>query len=304
MVTIAFAHQDLRDITIFPALVEGMERLSTFQRWSRSVNKTEWVTRRLPALLLHWCVLGSLIDQLTRAQQVEVQDSVVEEIDNLLAEEAPGPTVDEEAMETESTELPIETVNEVPEAGSRSEPTLGSYASVTAQPATARRETVCDEEPQLYDGHFHLDRMLGKNARVSEMLRMPLTRRSGTTGRLRGGVVVFFCDPHSYPRNVDRIVDVPGFIPAVGIHPKQVSTWTASEMESFKILMRSTKVKVTKSTRAPVASAIAPDLSSKVQQVTPGTRGVTRKRVSTPAKVTNNERKQAQKNENRYGTEA
>ncbi|GFR58781.1 hypothetical protein ElyMa_000040600 [Elysia marginata] len=78
MVTIAFAHQDLRDITIFPALVEGMERLSTFQRWSRSVNKTEWVTRRLPALLLHWRVLGSLINQLTRAQQVEVQDSVVE----------------------------------------------------------------------------------------------------------------------------------------------------------------------------------------------------------------------------------
>ncbi|GFR61671.1 3'-5' ssDNA/RNA exonuclease TatD [Elysia marginata] len=84
--------------------------------------------------------------------------------------------------------------------------------------------------------------MLGKDARVSEMLRMPLSRRPGTTGRLRGGVVVF-CDPHSYPRNVDRIVDVPGFIPAVGIHPKQVSTWTASEMESFKILMRSPKVK-------------------------------------------------------------
>ncbi|GFR58778.1 hydrolase TatD [Elysia marginata] len=147
-------------------------------------------------------------------------------------------------METESTEPPIETVNEVPEAGSRSEPMVGSYASVTAQPATVRRETVCDEEPQLYDGHFHLDRMLGKDARVSEMLRMPLSRRSGTTGRLRGGVVVFFfCDPHSDPRNVDRIVDVPGFIPAVGIHPKQVSTWTASEMESFKILIRSTKVK-------------------------------------------------------------
>ncbi|GFR61673.1 hypothetical protein ElyMa_003563000 [Elysia marginata] len=31
---------------------------------------------------------------------LEVQDSVVEEIDNLLAEEAPGPTMDEEAMET------------------------------------------------------------------------------------------------------------------------------------------------------------------------------------------------------------
>ncbi|GFS12981.1 hypothetical protein ElyMa_003125000 [Elysia marginata] len=75
---------------------------------------------------------------------LEVQDSVVEEIDNLLAGEAPGPTVDEEAMETESTEPPIETVNEVAEAGSRSEPTVGSYASVTAQPATVRRETVCD----------------------------------------------------------------------------------------------------------------------------------------------------------------
>ncbi|GFR72454.1 nucleic-acid-binding protein from mobile element jockey [Elysia marginata] len=62
---------------------------------------------------------------------------------------------------------------------------------------------------------------------------------------------------------------------------------------------------VTKSTRAPVASAIiAPDLSSKVQQVTPGTRGVTRKRISTPEKVTSNERKQGQNNENRYGTEA
>ncbi|GFS03648.1 TatD DNase family protein [Elysia marginata] len=252
----AFAHQDLRDITISPALVGAMERLSTFQRWSRPVNKTEWVTRRLPALLLHWRVLGSLINQLTRAQQVafahwrprtntpmlEVQDSVVEEIDNLLAEEAPGPTVDEEAMETDSTEPSIETVNEVPEAGSRSEPTVGSYASVTAQPATVRRETACDEEPQLYDGHFHLDRMLGKDARVSEMLRMPLSRRPGTTGRLRGGVVVF-CDPHSYPRNVDRIVDVPWFIPAVDIHPKQVITWTASEKESFKILMRSPKIK-------------------------------------------------------------
>ncbi|GFS12985.1 hydrolase TatD [Elysia marginata] len=71
---------------------------------------------------------------------------------------------------------------------------------------------------------------------------MPLSRRPGATERLRGGVVVF-CDPHSYPRNVDRIVDVPGFIPAVGIHPKQVSTWTASEKESFQILMRSAKIK-------------------------------------------------------------
>ncbi|GFR81430.1 hypothetical protein ElyMa_005925300 [Elysia marginata] len=57
-------------------------------------------------------------------------------------------------------------------------------------------------------------------------------------------------------------------------------------------------------TRAPVASTNAPDLTSKAQQVTPGIRAVTRKKVSTPAKITSNESKQAQKNENRCGTEA
>ncbi|GFR74001.1 nucleic-acid-binding protein from mobile element jockey [Elysia marginata] len=40
------------------------------------------------------------------------------------------------------------------------------------------------------------------------------------------------------------------------------------------------------------------------EQVTLGTRGVTRKRVSTPAKITSNESKQAQKNDNRYDTES
>ncbi|GFR74296.1 mariner transposase [Elysia marginata] len=239
MVTIAFAHQDLRDITISLALVGAMKRLSAFQRWSRPVKRTEWVTRRLPALLLHWRVLGSLINQLTRVQQVafahwrprtntpmlEIQDSVVEEIDNLLAGEAPGPTANEEAMETESTEPPVDIVNEV---------SVGSYASVTAQPATVRWETVRDEEPQLYDAHFHLDRRLGKDATVSEMLRMPLSRRPGTTGRLRGGVAVF-CDPHSYLRNVDRIVDVPG--DKVRLHDLETSILSRDKkVQSAKVM--------------------------------------------------------------------
>ncbi|GFR97650.1 hypothetical protein ElyMa_004482900 [Elysia marginata] len=53
-------------------------------------------------------------------------------------------------------------------------------------------------------------------------------------------------DPLSYPRNVDSIVDVSGFVPALGIHPKppkHVGIWTASEKEAFEILMRSQKIK-------------------------------------------------------------
>ncbi|GFR82566.1 nucleic-acid-binding protein from mobile element jockey, partial [Elysia marginata] len=77
-------------------------------------------------------------------------------------------------------------------------------------------------------------------------------------------------------------------------------------LEVAKEVRPRTYAQVTKreTTRAPVDSANAPDLTSKAQQVTPGTRGVTRKRVSTPAKITSNESKKAQKNDNRYGTEA
>ncbi|GFS25538.1 nucleic-acid-binding protein from mobile element jockey [Elysia marginata] len=67
----------------------------------------------------------------------------------------------------------------------------------------------------------------------------------------------------------------------------------AVDLEVAKEVRPRTYAQVTKSTRAPVASAIAPDLSSKVQQVTPGTRGVTREKITAPTKKTRSEDRRA-----------
>ncbi|GFS13995.1 hypothetical protein ElyMa_001412100 [Elysia marginata] len=75
-------------------------------------------------------------------------------------------------------------------------------------------------------------------------------------------------------------------------------------LEVAKEVRPRTYAQVTKSTRAPVASANAPDLSSKVQQVTPGTRGVTREKISAPTKIARSEDRRLKKKNNRYGTES
>ncbi|GFS01547.1 nucleic-acid-binding protein from mobile element jockey [Elysia marginata] len=75
-------------------------------------------------------------------------------------------------------------------------------------------------------------------------------------------------------------------------------------LEVAKEVRPRTYAQVTKreSTRAPVASASAPELTSKAPQVTPGTREVMRNRVSAPAKIIRNENKQVQKLTNRYAS--
>ncbi|GFO24431.1 hypothetical protein PoB_005093600 [Plakobranchus ocellatus] len=66
-----------------------------------------------------------------------------------------------------------------------------TYASVAgSRPAKAARQGP-SETMEILDGHFHLDRLLGGQATVSDMLQMPLPRASKSAGELTGGIVVF-----------------------------------------------------------------------------------------------------------------
>ncbi|GFO16520.1 hypothetical protein PoB_004302500 [Plakobranchus ocellatus] len=84
--------------------------------------------------------------------------------------------------------------------------------------------------------------MMGKSAKVSEMIQMPLRQAHDPQVRLSGGVAVF-CDPAKYPHHILQTVDVLGFVAAIGVHPKNVISWNAPQKEAFKILMRSPNTK-------------------------------------------------------------
>ncbi|GFO46545.1 3'-5' ssDNA/RNA exonuclease tatd [Plakobranchus ocellatus] len=115
-------------------------------------------------------------------------------------------------------------------------------AAVTTSPLKTARKDTGRKVLEALDGHFHLDRMMGKSAKVSEMIQMPLRQAPDPQVRLSGGVAVF-CDPAKYSHHILQMVDVPCFVAAIGVHPKNVLSWNAPQKEAFKILMRSPNTK-------------------------------------------------------------
>ncbi|GFN91564.1 3'-5' ssDNA/RNA exonuclease tatd [Plakobranchus ocellatus] len=115
-------------------------------------------------------------------------------------------------------------------------------AAVTKSPPKVARKDTGRKVLEALDGHFHLDRIMGKSAKVSEMIQMPLRQAHDSQMRLSGGVAVF-CDPAKYPHHILQTVDVPGFVAPIGVHPRHVLSWNAPQKEAFKILVRSPHTK-------------------------------------------------------------
>ncbi|KAK3753586.1 hypothetical protein RRG08_010005 [Elysia crispata] len=64
----------------------------------------------------------------------------------------------------------------------------------------------------------------------------PVTLRGGGGGR------VVFCWPQFYPDNISRVMDVPGFEAAFGIHPSQAARVMSRDLEKLGMLLLSPKV--------------------------------------------------------------
>ncbi|GFN94644.1 3'-5' ssDNA/RNA exonuclease tatd [Plakobranchus ocellatus] len=140
-------------------------------------------------------------------------DAVVEDLDMYLSTAAT--ITEEEAMEEGSA------------SGQQKEGPMPSTsgnetysAAVTKSPPKVARKDTGRKVLEALDGHFHLDRMMGKSAKVSEMIQMPLRQAP---------------DPQT--------VDVPGFVAAIGVHSRYVLSWNAPQKEAFKILVRSPNTK-------------------------------------------------------------
>ena len=54
--------------------------------------------------------------------------------------------------------------------------------------------------------------------------------------------MVVFCWPQSYPDNISRVINVPGFVAAIGIHPSQAARVLPRDREKLGMLLRSPKV--------------------------------------------------------------
>ncbi|GFN94451.1 3'-5' ssDNA/RNA exonuclease tatd [Plakobranchus ocellatus] len=93
-------------------------------------------------------------------------------------------------------------------------------------------------ETKILDGHFHLNRLLGGQATVSDMLQMPLPRAPNGDGELTGGVW------SSVIRIIRRAVHVSRFAAAVGLHPKHATRWNNQQVQAFRCLQRTPHTKV------------------------------------------------------------
>ena len=114
--------------------------------------------------------------------------------------------------------------------------TQPSFAEVLAWPRTApvaprHREA---SPPEALDAHFHL-KMPGGNTSITRCLitSPTLSRCAGGGG---GGVV--FC----WPDNISGVINVPGFVAAIGIHPSQAARVLPRDLEKLGMLIRSPKV--------------------------------------------------------------
>ncbi|KAK3801678.1 hypothetical protein RRG08_033864 [Elysia crispata] len=120
--------------------------------------------------------------------------------------------------------------------------TQPSFAEVLAWPRTApvaprHREA---SPPEALDAHFHL-KMPAAGVTLRQYLNYPMPHHQSYPVTLRGGVVVF-CWPQSYPDNISRVINVPGFVATIGIHPSQAARVLPRDLEKLGMLIRSPKV--------------------------------------------------------------
>lgn len=255
-------------LTINPALVQTMIDLCRQLGIEGKNNAADWVAFRSPAILLHWRVLAALINRLTPVQReafakwtppvtpavvsrVEARDPIVQTIDDFLA--SPSPVEGQEEMDIglcaslSEVEVPDKTpvlkapIVECPQSFTRTPPVSFAQA-VKSRPRPVLSSPGRTEGLGILDGHFHLDRMLGRNAKVSTMVRTLPSRIPSAPCEVKGGVVVF-CDPRTYPTQIQASLDVAGFVAAVGIHPKHIAHLNDRHWGAFKTLMQSPNVK-------------------------------------------------------------
>ncbi|XP_076095655.1 uncharacterized protein LOC143066728 [Mytilus galloprovincialis] len=136
-------------------------------------------------------------------------------------------------------------------SSSRSLPSLGSRgspSSVGAQgsnhqgnPSGSRgvESQLCRDLPEAFDSHMHLDRSLTKmglpsRTSLGDFLRVRLDPVPVDPVKLAGGVAVF-CDPKTWPRVSLRLE--PGWVGAVGIHPKSAGQFEDATQHRFHQLV-------------------------------------------------------------------
>ncbi|GFN95198.1 hypothetical protein PoB_002170400 [Plakobranchus ocellatus] len=168
-----------------------MREFSKHMGWEVPGSEGSWIRQKSPALLLFWRTLVPLIARLSAAQraafvlwtppsharvtapmQAPVSvDPVLVDLDRCLAPSPPSGG--EEDMDQDS---PAMTTDSGVNPGVEEEPAVmaETYASVAKRrPANAAGQSP-PETMEILDGHFHLDRLLGGQATVSDMLQMPL----------------------------------------------------------------------------------------------------------------------------------
>ncbi|VDI59018.1 Hypothetical predicted protein [Mytilus galloprovincialis] len=93
--------------------------------------------------------------------------------------------------------------------------------------------------PEAFDSHMHLDRSLTKmglpsRTSLGDFLRVRLDPVPVDPVKLAGGVAVF-CDPKTWPRVPLRLE--PGWVGAVGIHPKSAGQFEDATQHRFHQLV-------------------------------------------------------------------
>ncbi|XP_071141869.1 uncharacterized metal-dependent hydrolase TatD-like [Mytilus edulis] len=147
---------------------------------------------------------------------------------------------------------PVPSLMSLPRPGpSRSLPSLGSRGSSSSAGAQGSKHPgnpsgsrgvesqLCRDLPEAFDSHMHLDRSLTKmglpsRTSLGDFLRVRLDPVPVDPVKLAGGVAVF-CDPKTWPSVPLRLE--PGWVGAVGIHPKSAGQFEDATQHRFHQLV-------------------------------------------------------------------
>ena len=278
LVDSVFTSLDVKDLTFNEALVAAMQKLSLHIGMGVPKTTADFLRQRSPAVLLHWRVLGSLLNRMSEKRRAgfakwdppvlplkEARDLVVRSIDRLLDEEEEmdqSPTPMEPKLTIPTSDPSMAADKEQPRGvvSASCTPAGAAEARTVDPPAPTSPTTTASPKPkattpavtprpaptslpmlEVYDSHFHLDRMMGRDTPIGDLYKMQPSRAPELPCKVKGGAAIF-CDPAYYPHRIQAAFQDKRFAVAVGLHPRHVASLTQDELGRYKYLVKTPRV--------------------------------------------------------------